>query len=240
MKQKKSKFFTFIFSVMFGAGQMYMGFMKQGLSIMGCAMGIIAIGVTTQLGIIYLVLPLLWFYSFFDAINKFAVPDEEFLKLEDNSILPFELNTQRIKDVIDKYQLYIGGGFIFLGICILNNNVLSYIFPSGYFILRVIGPQFLISVLMIAIGLHMILSNKQELFSLLKSQKNAVENSISKEAQIKKDSESSIKIEKVIEFDINSFKEAAIEENKVSMAMFQPEKSQSTSIDNSLNIEMIK
>jgi hypothetical protein len=225
---------------MFGAGQMYMGFMKQGLSIMGCAMGIIAIGVTTQLGIIYLVLPLLWFYSFFDAINKFAVPDEEFLKLEDNSILPFELNTQRIKDVIDKYQLYIGGGFIFLGICILNNNVLSYIFPSGYFILRVIGPQFLISVLMIAIGLHMILSNKQELFSLLKSQKNAVENSISKEAQIKKDSESSIKIEKVIEFDINSFKEAAIEENKVSMAMFQPEKSQSTSIDNSLNIEMIK
>lgn len=221
MKHKKNRFFTCIFSMMFGAGQMYMGFMRQGLSIMGCALGIIAVGITTNLSIVYLILPLLWFYSFFDSMNKRALTNEEFMKLEDSSIFPIELNTEKMNEFAGKYQIYIGGGFIFLGICILNNSVLSYIFPQGSLILRMLGPQFLISVVMIVIGVRMILSKNNELSNFWKIQKNTVENSFKKEEQIINHNESLVDADKGIPFDINLFKAAADEENKVSMAMFQ-------------------
>lgn len=34
MQRKKSKFLTFLFSLIPGAGEMYMGFMKMGVSLM--------------------------------------------------------------------------------------------------------------------------------------------------------------------------------------------------------------
>lgn len=210
MKQKKNKFFTLIFSMMFGAGQMYMGFMKQGLSIMGCAIGIIAVGLITQLNIFYLLLPLIWFYGFFDSINKRALPDETFLKSDDISIIPFEINTQLMKKIIDKYQIFIGGGFVFLGICILNNSVLSYIVPRGSLLLRLVGPQFLIAVLIIAVGVQLIRGKREEFISLWKVNKN-IEKSHHKQ-----------------------------EENKVSMAMFQPESPLDCNIEISPEIEAVK
>lgn len=211
MKQKKNKFFTLIFSTMFGAGQMYMGFMKQGLSVMGCAIGIIALGLITQLDIFYLLLPLIWFYGFFDSINKRALPDEVFLKSEDISIIPFEVNTQIIKNIVDKYQIFIGGGFVFLGICILNNSVLSYILPRGSILLRLVGPQFLVSVIIIGIGVQLIRGKREEFISLWKTNKNLEEK--------------------------NHYK---LEENKVSMAMFQPENSLNRNIEMPPEIEAVK
>lgn len=239
MKQKKNRFFTLIFSMMFGAGQMYMGFMKQGLSIMGCAIGVIAMSLITQLNILNLLLPLIWFYGFFDAINKSVLTDEAFAKLEDSSIIPFEINTQRIKDITDKYQIYIGGGFIFIGICILNNSVLSYILPRESILLRLIGPQFLISVLIIAIGVQMIRGKKQEFLSLWGLSKRIGEKPLHSQEEIKV-SEAQVNIEKGTAFDHNFFKEVAREENKVSMAMFQPEGSPNSSLELPQDIETVK
>ena len=65
MANKKNGFWTFIFSLIPGAGEMYMGFFKQGLSLMGlCA--VVSI-VASFLGIeeLMILLPLIWFYSFF-------------------------------------------------------------------------------------------------------------------------------------------------------------------------------
>lgn len=50
MKKQKHGFWVFIFSLIPGAGEMYMGFKKQGLSIMLLFWGSIALASITGLG----------------------------------------------------------------------------------------------------------------------------------------------------------------------------------------------
>ena len=70
-RQKKNKFFTFIFSLIPGAAQMYMGFMKQGLSLMAL-MAVSIVGVTYGLEFFFVpVMALVWFYSFFHGYIGF-------------------------------------------------------------------------------------------------------------------------------------------------------------------------
>ena len=56
MTKKKSGFLTFLFSWIPGAGEMYMGFMKMGVSLMGLFWGIISLSVLTNTGYLILVL----------------------------------------------------------------------------------------------------------------------------------------------------------------------------------------
>ena len=82
-QQKKGKFLTFMFSFIPGAAEMYMGFMKQGISLM-------ALFVVNIIGLAYgleeLFVPamiLTWFYCFFHARNLAVLPEEAFNALED-------------------------------------------------------------------------------------------------------------------------------------------------------------
>ena len=52
MQRKKSRFWLFLFSFMPGAGEMYMGFMKMGLSLMLGFMILVAIVGYTNLGVL--------------------------------------------------------------------------------------------------------------------------------------------------------------------------------------------
>ncbi len=66
MKNKrKSGFLLFWFSLLPGAGEMYLGFMRQGLSLMGLFWGIIALTAWLELGPFLLILPILFFTAFF-------------------------------------------------------------------------------------------------------------------------------------------------------------------------------
>ena len=47
MQRKKSRFLVFILSFIPGAGEMYMGFMKQGVTLMAVFAGIIAVAMLT-------------------------------------------------------------------------------------------------------------------------------------------------------------------------------------------------
>ena len=69
MKKKKNRFWLFVFSLLPGAGHMYMGFMKMGLSFMlGFMLMIGVIGITNIS--VFLVLAItLYIYSFFHANN---------------------------------------------------------------------------------------------------------------------------------------------------------------------------
>ena len=67
MKKQKHGFWVFIFSLIPGAGEMYMGFKKQGLSIMLLFWGSIALASITGLGWLAMFLPVIWFYSFFNV-----------------------------------------------------------------------------------------------------------------------------------------------------------------------------
>ena len=87
MIRKKNKFFTFIFSFVPGAGQMYMGFMKRGLSLMSYFILIISISVWLNIGPLMLIALIIWFYSFFDTQNLSSTPDDEFYSLEDQYLI---------------------------------------------------------------------------------------------------------------------------------------------------------
>lgn len=65
MKKQKKRFLTFICSLIPGAGELYMGFEKQGMSILIIFWGIVAISALTGMTFILCLLPIIWFYSFF-------------------------------------------------------------------------------------------------------------------------------------------------------------------------------
>ena len=81
--KKKSKFLTFCFSVIPGAAQMYMGFMKMGVSLMALFALIILFAVWLNQGALATFCVIAWFYSFFQANHLASLSDEEFHMVED-------------------------------------------------------------------------------------------------------------------------------------------------------------
>lgn len=89
MKRKKSKFLTFLCSLIPGAGEMYMGFMKMGLSLLSLFIGVIFLASLTGISELIFVAIIIWIYSFFHAHNLAGMPDAEFQALEDRYLLSF-------------------------------------------------------------------------------------------------------------------------------------------------------
>ena len=75
MKQKKkNKFFTFIFSLLPGAAEMYMGFMKNGLSMMIIFfITFLPMAAFNSMEFMMLLSAVVWFYGFFHARNSAAL-----------------------------------------------------------------------------------------------------------------------------------------------------------------------
>ena len=69
MTRKKSGFLTFCFSLIPGAGEMYMGFMKLGISIMAVFWLLIFLAAFFGMGPLLFILPILWVYSFLNVPN---------------------------------------------------------------------------------------------------------------------------------------------------------------------------
>lgn len=175
MTNKKSKFFTFCFSLIPGAGEMYLGFYKMGISLM-CIFGII-LGITGMFSLpaLSFLLPVVWFYSFFHVHNLNSMPDEEFYALEDNWIVPFEMDSVMFSDWVRKYQKVIAGILILLGINILWNLLNNFIneimwslhlpesFISPFFHIMNRIPQGVIAMLIIILGVRLIKNKKEDL-----------------------------------------------------------------------------
>lgn len=83
MKSRKNGFLAFIFSFIPGAGEMYMGLFKQGLSLMGTFLAICVVAAFLGLDVLLFFLPLLWFYSFFHVHHLRSLPPEDFYAVED-------------------------------------------------------------------------------------------------------------------------------------------------------------
>lgn len=169
MKKQKSKFLTFCFSLLPGAGHMYMGFMKMGLSLMAAFFFLTFLSSWLRIGPLLFVLPLIWFYSFFDCMNKRYSTEEEFLLLEDNYLFSLEELAKIDKGIFKKNKLFAGILLVLLGFYLLWNNIidtLSNYMPSRVyeFILDVtrIAPQIIIGVVIIIIGAKLIIGKKKE------------------------------------------------------------------------------
>ena len=169
MKKEKSKFLTFCFSLLPGAGHMYMGFMKMGLSVMAMFFFGIFLSSFLDIGPLLVVLPLIWFYSFFDCINKRYSSDEEFLLLEDNYLFSADELVKIDKGMFKKHRLLGGVLLIFLGGYLIWNNIinsLSRYMPSEVYMalsnVTRVAPQIIVGAIIIAVGAKLIIGKKRE------------------------------------------------------------------------------
>lgn len=90
MQRKKSRFWLFLFSFIPGAGEMYMGFMKMGLSLMLGFMILVAIVGYTNLGVLAVFPVAMYIYSFFHANNLSSLDDVTFHNIEDQYLFGFD------------------------------------------------------------------------------------------------------------------------------------------------------
>lgn len=173
MTRKKNGFFTFCFSLIPGAGEMYMGFFKQGVSLM--AMFVLITALSGYLNMEYLMLfqPVIWFYSFFHVHNLKSMPDDEFYALEDDFL--FHLDQLFDPEALfwKKYRKIMAVLLVFFGFSILWNTVNGLIRS----LLRALGihnvdflyriqssiPQLIIAVGIIAAGIYLIKNKSEEL-----------------------------------------------------------------------------
>jgi len=170
MTKQKSGFWTFIFSLIPGAGEMYMGFRKQGISIMSIFWLVIALSATLNLGLLMVAIPIIWFYSFFNVHNLKSLSEEEFYAVEDSFVLGLEGMLKDKENWIRKYRNLIAAALIIIGCFILWNTLISVLYsilPSflvdivyriGNFI-----PRVLVALIIIYIGIYLVRGKKKEL-----------------------------------------------------------------------------
>lgn len=121
MKKQKNRFWLFIFSLCPGAGHMYMGLMRMGLSFMLGFMLLIAVTAITGIDVLAVLPVTLYIYSFFHANNIGGMDAAQFAALEDEYLFGFgEWDTSRLK-LNKKNRNIVAVVCIVLGICMLWN-----------------------------------------------------------------------------------------------------------------------
>lgn len=117
----KNGFLTFCCAFIPGAGQMYQGYMKRGLSLIltACLIGM----VSSLLNPVLLLVVVVWMYSFFDTFNLRAqigagtAPQDDYL-------VHINWHDQRMEQfMLDSHKL-LGWGLIALGALVAYQNIL--------------------------------------------------------------------------------------------------------------------
>ena len=175
---KKNKILFFLFSLIPGAAHMYIGLVKRGLVIMLALVAGAGLAMMADTPAFLLVLPVLWFYSFFDAWNKYHLPEEKLTKVQDDFL--FFLNAMpenvrsdpRFKKVASANVLKVGGivaiiaGAYFIWDQIIVRVLIRLLSDTGAEILSQISyklPQVAVAVILIVVGIKLISHKKREL-----------------------------------------------------------------------------
>ena len=126
MQKQKRGFWLFIFSLIPGAGEMYMGFKKQGISIMFLFWGVFAIGACTGMDWLVFLIPIIWFYSFFNVHNLKSLSEEEFYSIEDSYVLHMDELAGDISSLLKHHGKITAILLIFLGASILCRRLSEF------------------------------------------------------------------------------------------------------------------
>lgn len=162
MKNKKSRFWTVVFSFCPGAGHLYMGFMKMGLSFLLGFMISIALVNLTGLDVLAVFSVVIYIYAFFHANNIASLNDERFYALEDKYLLGLDSIGNAQFDLDHKSRGIAAAILILLGISMLWDVVFgmvrSYIGLDNpvikffYYTMRNDVPRILIGIAIIWFG----------------------------------------------------------------------------------------
>lgn len=143
MRRQRKGFLTWIASLIPGAGELYMGFEKQGVSLMILFWGSVALIAMLGMGWPIFLLPVIWFYSFFHVHNLKTMNPEEFYMVEDRYLLHMDELAKEFrsdkKGFFQSYRSIITILIILIGATLLWDGISSLIY--------VILPGFMYDVL---------------------------------------------------------------------------------------------
>lgn len=124
MNNRKSKFWTVLLSVVPGAGHMYMGYINQGAQLMLLFFVICSLVAYFRLELLGFVLPVIWFYSVFDAYH-----------LNEGSNVE-EISRFNVFSWLQEHPKMLGWLLVFLGAFMLLDRVLLPLisYPWQYYI----------------------------------------------------------------------------------------------------------
>ena len=169
MQKQKRGFLLFICSLLPGAGEMYMGFFKQGLSIMTLFWAIIAFAGEFNISSLVIFLPVIWFYSFFHVHNLKDLPEEEFYAVEDNYILHLDSLFRSSEKLTPRHVKIAAVLLIFFGAVILwsgFSDLLYWILPNA---LAIIMQDIMYQIPSVIIGILIIIAGYQLLTGKIKN-----------------------------------------------------------------------
>ncbi len=160
MKYKKNILLSFIFGCIPGAGPMYMGATKKGTVILTLFSAISVFSAVLGINVIVFLLPVIWFYSFFDTFNLRNLPYEEVKQDEKEFLSSFgKLFGKDYSMLVNGKEKFWGVILIILGIYtllsffsfILNSIGLYFLSP----IFRVI-PNLLLAFILFYFGIKLV------------------------------------------------------------------------------------
>lgn len=160
---KHSKGVALFFSLMPGAGHMYLGLVKQGIQLMLLFFSIIFMSASFSMDFLWIFLPVIWFYSIFDVRSK-SLKEDPLVDAD----LPIFADVASMKyfsnsNLVEKYIAYI---LILMGIFSMINNLIIPVLSKyiDYYYIR-LGKSLIVSIVLISIGIFMIKGKKLKLKS---------------------------------------------------------------------------
>lgn len=163
MNNQKNRFWTFILSLMPGAGEMYFGLYRQGVSLMLLFFVILLVPLILQVSALSLLCVILWFYSFLHTHNLRSMPLDEFCQLEDRYLWEGLSHTFQWNN---RNKTVVAVALIVIGAFLLWENLFAWL---GWFFGGFLGnffyrlPRAVIGVLVLLLGIWLITGKKREL-----------------------------------------------------------------------------
>jgi len=158
-KKLNKKSIALALSVIPGAGHMYLGYQKKGLILMGLFFFSIFFMGWLGISMLLFLLPLIWFYSFFDAMHIADGSQEEM----SNQVLDFP----HIKPE------WIGFALVGIGVMILIERIL---YPLIDYQIRKYIQTSIVSLIFILVGIYILMKNKNTVADDEEQEENDDEN----------------------------------------------------------------
>lgn len=129
MRNKKNGLLTFLCSLVPGAGEMFMGLYKQGISLMFLFFAVAALGIWANLEVLWAVLPVVWCFSFFHTHNLQNMTQEEFMEQEDHYYGFEEIDFKKADEFLKRNTKIVAAILIIFGFCMLAQIFMNMLNP---------------------------------------------------------------------------------------------------------------
>lgn len=156
LKSQNSKILALTFSLIPGAGHMYIGQMEKGIQLMAAFFLTLYLSDFLHLSLLLMFAPILWFYSIFDILHKVSQPGQ----VQDSTFLSTFFKENQFSGKAGKI---LGAGLILIGvIMIFDRIVLPQIAVLFDYQVREYLRTGVLAVLFIGGGIKLMLGSKEK------------------------------------------------------------------------------